>query len=284
MGKIGDSVKNIVKDVVKVAIKPIEAPTKIVYDTIIEGKSFQDSLKEETSDIIKAIGDMNKTIYTDILKPLGVNDNSFFGIKGWLGGKLGTVTKDIMHDDAYVSVGIIAIVAITILTWGYGSSVSLSAANAATVAAYSAGVTSTFALMTTWYATQIIIAFGIGAIASGLIDGAIFAMLGGITVFELLNQYNKYEEQKRVSYVSSIHDGTIFDKMAGGAIYNDIFAGGTFYDATQAPNTSCSVGELVQFGQNLIRLEFPYSNYAGEYNKNLAGDSDFSVLKFKLPQ
>jgi hypothetical protein len=285
MGKIADSVKKVVKDVIVKPIKEvIDAPIRVVYDTLVKGKSFQDSLKKETADIIKAFGNASRTIYSEILKPLGVDDENFFGIGGWLGDKLGTLVKDVTYDDAYQSVGIAAIVAVTILTWGYGSSFALSAANYMTVAAYGAGVSSSFALMATWYATQIVVYFGMSALLSGIIDAAVFVMLGGVAVFDLINRYNMIEEQKRVSYVSSIHDGSIFDNMAGGIVYNDIFAGGTFFDATQAPNTSCSVGELPQFGQNLIRLEFPFSNYAGEYDKNLAGDSNYSVLRYKIPQ
>jgi hypothetical protein len=236
MGKIADSVKKVVKDVIVKPIKEvIDAPIRVVYDTLVKGKSFQDSLKKETADIIKAFGNASRTIYSEILKPLGVDDENFFGIGGWLGDKLGTLVKDVTYDDAYQSVGIAAIVAVTILTWGYGSSFALSAANYMTVAAYGAGVSSSFALMATWYATQIVVYFGMSA-------------------------------------------------LLGGIVYNDIFAGGTFFDATQAPNTSCSVGELPQFGQNLIRLEFPFSNYAGEYDKNLAGDSNYSVLRYKIPQ
>jgi hypothetical protein len=86
--------------------------------------------------------------------------------------------------------------------------------------------------------------------------------------------------QKKL-YTASVLDGTVYDKMAGGITYNDVMSGGNLWGATKVANTSFSVGEPLKLGRNVVRSNFPYSKYAGSYNKNLAGDNTFSVLKFK---
>ncbi len=89
------------------------------------------------------------------------------------------------------------------------------------------------------------------------------------------------DNYQRQMYASSVLDGTVYDKMAGGIIYNDVMSGGNLWGATKSANTSFSVGVPFKLGKNVVRTNYPYSKYAGSYNKNLAGDSTFSVLKFK---
>lgn len=76
-------------------------------------------------------------------------------------------------------------------------------------------------------------------------------------------------------FYADIATGTIFDKLAGGRVYQGIFAGGNFFDATKGSNTNFSVGEKYSMSPFLTRIKAPYSF---SLPKNQAGTSAFSVV------
>jgi hypothetical protein len=88
---------------------------------------------------------------------------------------------------------------------------------------------------------------------------------------------NNLVQQKRLrdSYYADISTGDIFNKMAGGLIYQGIFAGGEFYDATTPANTNISVGEIFSMSSFSKSINAPY-NYL--LPKNQAGTIGYSVV------
>ncbi len=67
----------------------------------------------------------------------------------------------------------------------------------------------------------------------------------------------------------------IFEKMAGGIVYQGVFAGDKFFDATTAPNTNFSVGVPYSMSLHAKRIHSPYIDFEP---KNQAGNNSFSVI------
>lgn len=101
---------------------------------------------------------------------------------------------------------------------------------------------------------------------------------------EAETDYEEYQATK-VSYVDDVFTSNIYDKMAGGILYNEVFSGGSLFSSQKVANTTFSVGEKFVLGSDVKRLNFPYHDYAGGDNKYpLAGDDNFNVIKFKRSQ
>lgn len=82
-------------------------------------------------------------------------------------------------------------------------------------------------------------------------------------------------QRKRNRFYSDISNGNIFNKMAGGRLYQSQFAGDIYFDATKAPNTIFSVGEDFSLSKHALRINAPYSSFLP---KNQAGSIGFDIL------
>lgn len=67
----------------------------------------------------------------------------------------------------------------------------------------------------------------------------------------------------------------VFEKMAGGVVYQGVFAGDMFFDATRGANTNFSVGEPYSMSRFAKQIHSPYIDFEP---KNQAGTSSFSVV------
>lgn len=75
---------------------------------------------------------------------------------------------------------------------------------------------------------------------------------------------------------ADISNRDVFEKMAGGIVYQGVFAGGFLFDATRSPNTNFSVGVPYEMSEHALRIHAPYQQFEA---KNQAGTSSFSVLR-----
>lgn len=269
---IVDGVKKgleILEDVGKLSIDIVKAPTQIIYDTVIKGESFSGSVAKQIQEVGKDLGDVYNSLLDDTL---GIDDGKFLGIKGSFFEKLGMLTKDFYHDHATETVGIAVIVALIVVSIifppAYGT------AGAVALAAFEAGVTSSIALMTVYYATITAISFGVSSIISGIIDGAILAMYPNLLNDMFL--FEQGQESLRIAGLTAIMSGSIFDRLAGGVMYDSQFAGGVYYDASTCANLNISVGGEFALTPHAVRTQFGYQDMT---MKNLPGDATFSVMK-----
>lgn len=76
-------------------------------------------------------------------------------------------------------------------------------------------------------------------------------------------------------YYNDVATGGIFDKLAGGRLYQGVFAGGIYYDATSSINTDFSVGKPFRMSKHSIRTNAPYSQFLPS---NQAGTDTFTVV------
>lgn len=270
--KIVDGVKkvaDIAVDLTKLAIDTVIAPTIILYDIIVKGESFSKSVAKQLREVGSDLGDIYDSLLDDTL---GIDDGKFLGIKGGVFSKLGMITKDFYHDHATQTVGIAVIVALIVVSivfppaYGVAGSVAL--------AAFEAGITSTMALMTVYYATLAAISLGLSTVISGVIDGAVLAMypslLDNIFLFE------QGQEALRIASLTAIMSGSIFDRLAGGVMYDSQYAGGVYYDGGTCANPTISVGGEFTLTPHAINTQFGYQDMT---LKDLAGSENFSIIK-----
>ncbi len=272
VGDVFDKVIDIAVDAVDLAIKTLTVTTEVVYDTVVKGESFKKSISEGISDVSKDMGDLYDSLLDDAL---GIDDSKFLGLKGDFFSSLGSAVKDFTHDHATSTIGIGIIIAAVLVSVFFPPVYGV--ATAATVAAVNIGITSTFGILAVWYGTLAIVSLGISVIMSGLIDGAVIAMYGS-SILENIYMYEEAKEALRLTNLAAVLDGSIYDKLAGGWLYNSQFAGNVYYDASQVANTNISVGEEMNISKHLIRTEF---GYIDSTLKNLPGDVGFSVLKLQ---
>ena len=274
--KVVDPIVDVVKktieiaeDIGKISIDIAKAPTQIIYDTVIKGESFSGSVAKQIQEVGKDLGNVYDSLLDDAL---GIDDGKFLGLKGNFFEKLGMLTKDFYHDHATETVAfgiIVALIVVSILIPpAYG------VAGAVTLAAFEAGVTSSIALMTVYYATLTAISLGISSIISGIIDGAILAMYPNLLNDMFL--FEQGQESLRIAGLTAIMSGSIFDRLAGGVMYDSQFAGGVYYDASTCANLNISVGGEFALTPHAVRTQFGYQDMT---MKNLPGDKNFSVLK-----
>ena len=267
-----DAVKKtieIAEDIGKISIDIVKAPTQIIYDTVIKGESFSGSVAKQIQEVGKDLGDIYNSLLDDTL---GIDDGKFLGLKGGFFEKLGMLTKDFYHDHATETVGIAVIVALIVVSIllppAYG------VAGAVTLAAFEVGVTSSIALMTVYYATLTAISLGLSSIISGIIDGAILAMYPNLLNDMFL--FEQGQESLRIAGLTAIMSGSIFDRLAGGVMYDSQFAGGVYYDASTCANLNISVGGEFALTPHAVRTQFGYQDMT---MKNLPGDKNFTVIK-----
>jgi hypothetical protein len=267
-----DAVKKVVEiavDVVDLALETVVATTKIVYDTVVKGESFSGSIAKEIQHLGKDLGDVYDSLLDDTL---GIDDGKFLGISGGVFSKLGMLTRDFYKEHATQTIGIGIIVALIVVSILFPPAYGL--AGAVTLAAFEAGITSTILLMGVYYATLAAVSLGISIIISGIIDGAILAMYPS-----LLNNIYLFEQEQetlRIAGLAAILDGSIYDRLAGGFMYDSQFAGGVYYDASTVGNLNISVGGEFKLTPHAVNTQFGYQDST---LKDLAGSANFSVLK-----
>lgn len=269
---IVDAVKKtieIAEDIGKISIDIVKAPTQIIYDTVIKGESFSGSVAKQIQEVGKDLGDIYNSLLDDTL---GIDDGKFLGLKGGFFEKLGMLTKDFYHDHATETVGIAVIVALIVVSILFPPAYGV--AGAVTLAAFEVGVTSSIALMTVYYATLTAISLGLSSIISGIIDGAVLAMYPNLLNDMFL--FEQGQESLRIAGLTAIMSGSIFDRLAGGVMYDSQFAGGVYYDASTCANLNISVGGEFALTPHAVRTQFGYQDMT---MKNLPGDATFSVIK-----
>lgn len=270
--KIVDGAKKVVEiatDVIDLSVETVLSVPKIMYDTIVKGESFTRSIANQIQELGRDLGDVYDSLLDDTL---GIDDGKFLGIKGGVFSKLGMITKDFYHDHATQTVGIAVIVALIIVSIvfppAYGT------AGAVTLAAFEAGITSTMALLTVYYVTLGAISLGVSMIISGIIDGAILAMYPNL--LDSIFLFEQGQEALRIATLTAIMSGSIFDRLAGGVIYDSQYAGGVYYDGGTCANPTISVGGEFALTPHAINTQFGYQDMT---LKDLAGSENFSVLK-----
>lgn len=78
-----------------------------------------------------------------------------------------------------------------------------------------------------------------------------------------------------LEFYTDLASGTIFDKMAGGLLYDVKLAGNSYYDASSINNPKVSVGAGLNISKHSLRINNPYKDF--EFPK-LAGSDNWSVL------
>lgn len=269
---IVDGVKKgleILEDAGKLAIDIVKVPSQIIYDTVIKGESFSGSIAKQIQEVGKDLGDIYNSLLDDTL---GIDDSKFLGLKGSFFEKVGMLTKDFSHDHATETIGIAVMVALIVITIAFPPAYGI--AGASTLAAFEAGITSTMGLMAVYYTTLGAISLGISVITSGIIDGAVLAMYPNL--LEDIFLFEQGQEYLRIAGLTAIMSGSIFDRLAGGVMYDSQFAGGVYYDASTCANLNISVGGEFALTPHAVRTQFGYQDMT---MKNLAGDENFSVIK-----
>lgn len=274
--KVVDPIVDVVKktieiaeDIGKISIDIAKAPTQIIYETVIKGESFSGSVAKQIQEVGKDLGDIYNSLLDDTL---GIDDGKYLGLKGGFFEKLGMLTKDLYHDHATETVGIAIIVALIVVSILFPPTYGV--AGAVALAAFEAGITSSIALMTVYYATLTAISLGISSIISGIIDGAILAMYPNLLNDMFL--FEQGQESLRIAGLTAIMSGSIFDRLAGGVMYDSQFAGGVYYDASTCANLNISVGGEFALTPHAVRTQFGYQDMT---MKNLPGDKNFSIIK-----
>jgi hypothetical protein len=271
--KIVDASKKIaevMKDSVNLVIDTTLAPFKIVYDTIIKGESFNKSIASNLQTIGKDLGNFYDSFIDDIL---GIDDNKFLGIKGVIFSQLGMLVKDFTHDHATETVAIGVIVAAIVASFFFPPAGELAAT--ISMAMFDLGVTASItALNAIYFISYGIYLLGSSMLISGIISGAVLAMYPSLLDNILFFEQN--QELLRIAALSAIMSGSIFDRLAGGVIYDSQYAGGVYYDAGTCANPTISVGGEFYLSPQAINLQFGYQDTT---LKNLAGDENFTVIK-----
>lgn len=259
----------------------VKAVVGVVKDAVkAVGKVVDVIAKDIVAPAIKLAGKIVATAY-DIVgnKILKINDNGFLGIKGGIFSKMGQFFQDLLHDHVTQTLGIGIIVATLVVTIFFPPAHGLTTQilGAGTAAMVEAGAASMF-LTGVWYATYVAVSLGLSILTSGLIEGSILAMYGSQIYGELIN-YENIQEAIRITNLTAILDGSIFDRMAGGWMYASQFAGDVYYDATTVGNCNISVGGEFNLTPHAVQVNFGYIDTT---MKNLAGNDNFSVVSLTI--
>lgn len=262
----------IIRDATDLAVDTVLAVPKIMYDTIIKGESFSNSIATQLQELGEDLGDLYNSLLDDTL---GIDDGKFLGLKGGIFSRLGMITKDFYHDHATETIGIAVIVALIVLSFIMPPAGEIAAI--VSMAMFDLGVTASItALNAIYFLSYGAYVLGTSLLISGVIDGAIIAMypslLNNVFLFE------QGQEALRIAALTAIMSGSIFDRLAGGVMYDSQFAGGVYYDASTCANLNISVGGEFALTPHAINTQFGYQDST---LKNLAGDENFSVLKMQ---
>lgn len=268
-----DAVKKtieIAEDIGKISIDIVKAPTQIIYDTVIKGESFSGSVAKQIQEVGKDLGDVYDSLLDDTL---GIDDGKFLGLEGGIFAKLGQLTKDFYYDHATQTVAIGVIVALIVASFFFPPAGEMAAT--ISMAAFDIGLTSTITVLNTIYFLSYgAYLLGTSLLISGIIDGAVLAMYPSL--LDNMFFFEQSQELLRVAALTAIMSGSIFDRFAGGVMYDSQYAGGVYYDAGTCANPTISVGGEFYLSPQAINLQFGYQDTT---LKNLAGDENFTVIK-----
>lgn len=267
--KAADKTIEVMKDTANLVIDTTLAPFKITYDTIIKGESFNKSVASNLQTIGKDLGNFYDSFIDDVL---GIDDNHFLGIKGGIFSTLGMLVKDFTHDHATETVAIGVIVALIVVGFLFPPADEVAASIAMFV--FDAGVSSITALNAVYFLSYGAYLLGSSLLISGLIDGAVLAMYPNL--LDNMYFFEQSQELLRITALTAILSGSIFDRLAGGVMYDSQYAGGVYYDAGTCANPTISVGGEFILTPHAINTQFGYQDST---LKNLAGDENFSILK-----
>ncbi len=114
------------------------------------------------------------------------------------------------------------------------------------------------------------------AVLMGMMD---FETGGGIdTSLQLaLEEKRKYqlELNTRINFINLLLTNGYGKYLAGGSVYQGVFAGGDYFDATTPPDTSFCTGKIYSMSEHAKRIHAPYAHFLPH---NMAGKDNFSVL------
>lgn len=237
----------------------ISAPVDVAWD-VVEGESFSRSFGESLNRIANA----TQNFYSEVIDDwAGLDD------RNWLGKQL----KDILYDHAHDTIAITAMIGIVVATWYLGPVIGGFAGELGGLAvsmAFGAGMASTTALMAVYYVTYglvyLALSLGISLLMSGMIEGAMGQLLTPSSISTFVGQLShieKLKEQVRSQNFSDTMDGTVFEKMAGGYVYNNTYAGGDIYSYDQKNSLDASVGGEFSASQGTRLINFIDSDQAG---------------------
>jgi len=291
MGGVVKAVKKVSKEVERVSKKAYDITKTLVISpmhtfnklslsaakVLLQGKSFKKTLAKDLQRVGKNIADIYNLVGN---KWLGINDERFLGIKDKNLSRLGKVIKDVLHDDVVQTVGFTLVGAIILASYFFPPLAGLGTAAATAVTIATASITAGSVVLTlgVWYATLTIIELGMSVVFSAIVDAIAMAIYGE-QIQGAIFDYEKAQENLRLTNLNDILSGSIFDKMAGGYLYASQFAGNIYYDATTPGNCNISVGGEFNLTSHCIRTNI---GYIDSTLKNLAGDDGFSVVNMSL--
>lgn len=230
-----DKVEDLVVGEIKMSLTMnVTAPAKLI-GSIVSGDSWSGAFEEFGSDITQAHGDFLQTEYLSVYKPLGLDDRSWFG----------KIIKDIYYDDAYSTAAIGVIVAALVLSYVSAGTMSTWSAGAIAGAGAAMSGVAYAAYVSAVILVEIIVNMGIALIIGGVINGALSHLMNPKTIQIAMQQLMRMQEQEaklRYQNLIDVADGTVFEKMAGGVIYNETYSGGDLYEYDQKNSLAVSVG------------------------------------------
>lgn len=226
----------------------------LAFDSIaagLRGDSFTRAVAKGLDDVATSL----QNVYNEVLDDwLGIDDEGIFGIKTGFTAKIGQAIKDITHDHARSTVGIIAAV-VAVVGMYYVGTFTFEA-----VAGILGGAAAAY-VSTTVLVLSVLAVLGLGLVLSGILSAVLSAAVTVMSVPETLRYItNKLEKvemletQARLERFTDTVDGTVFGKMAGGVLYNEVYAGGSIYAYDQNNGLGTSVGEMftISNGNKLI--------------------------------
>jgi hypothetical protein len=249
-----ENVSEGLKSINNVIIEVFAAPGNFVDYMLWHGDNFNEAFGKSLRDIAVA----NQGLYTNVLdKWLGLDDST------WLGSQV----KDLMYDHAMDTIGTIAIVALVVVSWYLGGLLSGVAQYVGGLAAsYATAATSAAVYYAAYSVVYIGLSVGISLLYSGLLEGIFGELMTPDQLSNFIGQLShieKIKEQTRMQNFTDIMDGTVFEKMAGGYIYNNTYAGGDIYAYDQKDSLDASVGGQFQASSGVRLLNFVDGDQAG---------------------
>lgn len=193
-----------------------------------------------------------ETITQPALDALGISTSS----------KIYTVAEDMMYKDAYQTASIVAAVILAVVSWYVGGLAAgwVGESLGVTMATGAGGITLSGALV------EAVVAVGVSALLSPAYEGVIMTLIlqgDMVGTMQMINKVLEIEEMGRLNNFMNVMDSTIYEKMAGGHLYNDVWSGGSLYSYDQDPGLDASVGGLFEVSQGTRMVNFIGEDKAG---------------------
>jgi uncharacterized membrane protein (Fun14 family) len=249
----------------------VEDGVEEIVDIVEEGvDDIVDTVEDVVEDAISSVADVVKKVYLSVADDmLGIDDEKFLGVGGYVGAKLGTATKDVLHDHAEVTVAIVGAYLI-----GYYGIQYIGMSNPSLYVNYSTYLE---------YAA-VGIDYGMTKMAENIEreKNKIYELMIPTTTTTYGVEYREYIEytkyQSRVqaeySFFNLLKSSEMYVWLAGGTLHNAVDAGGELYDTNLRIDKYSKVfgyPDEVETSEVLQSI-YPYSSYAG---------GDFFDLEYK---